>query len=169
MAELACNMVYVYLAGAWSWLNRATAARDRLTFRECSKRMGHDGPHMPGLTTEHPDPAAQEDLDRLAGYRPPTYAELDRLRVEPDPERDRRREAYRALEREKARRALDAYFQAVDEKDWPLANELSNRVNVRMGEYTASPSHHNRSYGIPPESCYGGEHGDQDVSGVSEG
>lgn len=28
MADLACNMVYVYLAGCWSWLNRATAVRD---------------------------------------------------------------------------------------------------------------------------------------------
>lgn len=120
MAELACNMVYVYLAGAWSWLNRATAARDRLTFRECSKAAGHAGEHMPSLVREVP----------------PTYTGLERLRLAgPVPERDRRRAAYAALERERARRALDAWFRAV-EADRSGASE-SDEVIRAMTSYSA--------------------------------
>lgn len=120
MADLACNMVYVYLAGAWSWLNRATAARDRLTFRECALPAGHAGEHMPSLVREVP----------------PTYTGLERLRLAgPVPERDRRRAAYAALERERARRALDAWFRAV-EADRSGASE-SDEVIRAMTSYSA--------------------------------
>lgn len=149
-------MVYVYLAGAWSWLNRATAARDRLTFRECALPAGHAGEHMPSLVREVP----------------PTYTGLERLRLAgPDPERDRRRAAYKALERERARKALDVWFQAVDEKDWPLANELMNRLMGKLGDYTTLPLHHKGNYGITASSCYGDGHDrdHEDMQGVSEG
>lgn len=141
MAELACNMVYVYLAGAWSWLNRATAARDRLTFRECALPAGHAGEHMPSLVREVP----------------PTYTGLERLRLAgPDPERDRRRAAYAALERERARRALDAWFRAV-EADRSGASE-SDEVIRAMTSYSAfmiddyaSRLHHKGNYGAADE------------------
>jgi hypothetical protein len=159
MTGLGCNMVYVYLAGAWSWLNRATAARERLSFRECTLEMGHACSHTPAypptMTRPDPLPEREERLDEMAGYRVPTYAERDRLRAEPDPERDRRREAYRALEREKARRALDAWFRTVDEKDWPFANELMNRLMRQLGDYTQLPLHHKGNYGAPETGAPG--------------
>lgn len=130
-------MVYVYLAGAWSWLNRATAARDRLTFRECSKAAGHAGEHMPSLVPEVP----------------PTYTGLERLRLAgPDPERDRRRAAYAALERERARRALDAWFRAVDDEvPVGIRNSLwSYFTEVALG-YLQSPLHHKGNYGAADE------------------
>lgn len=133
-------MVYVYLAGCWSWLNRAAAARERLPFRECTLEMGHACSHTPSY------PPDMRPADPVR-----TYAELDRLRLEPDSERDRRREAYKALQRERARKALDVWFQAVDERDWPLANELMNRLMQKLADYTQLPLHHKGNYGVPPD------------------
>jgi hypothetical protein len=137
--ELACNMVYVYLAGAWSWLNRATAARERLTFRECAKVLGHAGEHMPSLVREVP----------------PTYTGLERLRLAgPDLERDRRRAAYAAGERERARRALDAWFRAVDDGiPLDIRNNLwAYFTEVAIG-YLQLTSHHKGNYGVPNGPC----------------
>lgn len=146
-------MVYVYLAGAWSWLNRATAARKRLTFRECAKVLGHAGEHIPSLVREVP----------------PTYTGLERLRLaRPDPERDRRRAAYRVLERERARRALDAWFQEVNEAgEWQYPGDLLKL----MADYGELVLHHKGNYGITASSCYGDGHDrdHEDMQGVPKG
>lgn len=157
---LACNMVYVYLAGCWSWLNRAAAARERLPFRECTLEMGHACSHTPSY------PPDMRPADPVR-----TYAELDRLRLEPDPERDRRRSAYAAGERERARRALDDWFQALDDGQPNNAGYYAARVAQCMVNYQESASHHKGNYGITASSCYGDGHDrdHEDMQGVSEG
>jgi hypothetical protein len=93
----ACLMAFVYLSGAWSWIARKTADREGLPYEPCVLDRGHAAGHEAGVRVV----AAQ-------------YNHLNYLRSTAEPDRDRRREAYRALQREAARKALDAWFRAVD-------------------------------------------------------
>lgn len=98
MADVkACLMAFVYLSGAWSWIARQTADREGLPYEPCVLDRGHAARHEAGVRVV----AAQ-------------YNHLNYLRSTAEPDRDRRREAYRALQREAARKALDAWFRAVD-------------------------------------------------------
>lgn len=102
----------------------------------------------------------------------------------PDPDRDKRIDLYRDRERRRAARALDRYIEII----FPHAADLASATTDRMvaserfveqvGDYVLarlghdpSVTQHKSHYGIPPEPCYGGEHGDDDegVSGVQGG
>lgn len=131
MADVkACLMAFVYLAGSWSWIARATADREGLPYEPCVLDRGHAGSHAAGIRVV----AAQ-------------YAIREHLRSTPNPERDQRRAAYGALQREQARKALDDWFRAVDAdgsrwKEWEAFIEST----AAYAEYKLQQKSH---YGVP--------------------
>lgn len=139
MADVkACLMAFVYLSGAWSWIARQTADREGLPYEPCVLDRGHAARHEAGVRVV----AAQ-------------YNHLNYLRSTAEPDRDRRREAYRALQREAARKALDAWFRAVDAdgsrwKEWEAfiestaayaACELQQKSHYGATERCVTPGH----------------------------
>lgn len=124
-------MVLVYLAGEWSWVGRAMAARDGFAFRPCAKCLGHVGDHMPelGFVKAETYPNMGPECPRPAA---------------PDPERDRRRELRARVERRRAARALDRYVEVMFGSEGRAAGE---RFVEAVGDYVESRLHHKGHYG----------------------
>ena len=98
------------------------------------------------------------------------------LCIGPDPERDKRVAARRAGDAAKARSALDRLIsngmEEVERVAKAAVAKLSDDIRKQLERYAASELQQKSHYGIPPQSCYGGEHGsdgsDEDLSGVRE-
>lgn len=130
MAE-ACVKLLVYLIDRdlWAWLMPDEAG----VGRPCVLPAGHSGRHrtspLPEVSTGHPNPAG------------------------PDPERDRRREAYRALQREAARKALDEWFQVVDqEAPYAVVRSAWRVFDKQLIDYAECKLQQKSHYGVSAES-----------------
>lgn len=93
-------------------------------------------------------PTCVETTDLGAGTRAYVCSAYCPAPIPPDPERDARREAYRARERARVTRAFDAYLRYAYGHPTPYLEEAKVQHDAWWAGYEASEEHHKRNYGV---------------------
>ena len=127
----------------------------------CVEPIMHEGRAYPCDTATEPRPVT-------FGSGAETYSTLAELRAAPaDPDRDARREAYRADQRRKAARALDRLFDLTLPPDAAprYSTAASERFVEAVGDYVLSRLHHNSHYGVTNERAHAGGNLPCDICG----